>query len=42
MERSYISVTILDKNQNIIGCAAFNDYPQGLRGKIDFQHENLW
>jgi len=33
---------MLDANQRIIGCAVFNDFPQGLTGMIDFQHENFW
>jgi hypothetical protein len=41
-ENCFISVTILDRNQRIIGCASFNDFPQGLRGKHDFKHENCW
>ena len=42
VERSYFSVTILDNNQKIVGCAVFNDYPQGLTGMIDYKHENFW
>ena len=26
-EKSYHSVTILDENEEIIGCAVFNDFP---------------
>jgi len=33
---------MLDSNSKIIGCAVFNDFPQGLTGMIDFQHENFW
>lgn len=42
VEKSYLSITILDTNAKIVGIAIFNDFPQGLRGMIDFQHENFW
>jgi hypothetical protein len=35
-------VTVLDRNHKIIGAACFNDAPPGLKGKIDFTHENYW
>lgn len=35
-ENSYISVTVLNSEEQIIGCFVFNDYPQGLTGMIDF------
>ncbi|EAR95092.1 hypothetical protein TTHERM_00641200 (macronuclear) [Tetrahymena thermophila SB210] len=41
-EKNYLSVTILNQQQQIIGAAVFNDFPQGLTGQIDFQHENFW
>lgn len=37
-EHSFISVTILDRNHNIIGAASFNDSPPGLTGKYDHLH----
>jgi hypothetical protein len=37
-EKCLLSVTIMDANQKIIGCAIFNDFPQGLTGMIDFKH----
>lgn len=40
--RSYISFTILSTDQEIIGAGCFNDFPQGLRGKYDNVHENMW
>ncbi|CAK76388.1 unnamed protein product, partial (macronuclear) [Paramecium tetraurelia] len=41
-ERSYLSVTVLDSQNNIIGGAVFDDCPQGVTGQVDFKHENLW
>ncbi|CAK81172.1 unnamed protein product (macronuclear) [Paramecium tetraurelia] len=41
-ERSYLSVTVLDSQNNIIGNAVFDDCPQGVTGQVDFKHENLW
>lgn len=35
-------MTILNSEQEIIGAGCFNDSPQGLRGKYDNVHENLW
>ena len=40
--RSYISLTVLNADQNVIGAACFDDAPVGLRGKYDNVHENLW
>ena len=37
-----MSLTIFNDQQEIIGVGCFNDYPQGLRGKYDNLHENLW
>jgi len=42
IEKSFLSITILDSNNLVKGLAIFNDFPQGLRGMIDFQHENFW
>ena len=42
IERSFLSITILDSENHVKGLAIFNDCPQGLRGMIDFQHENYW
>jgi hypothetical protein len=41
-EHSYLSVTVLDQQSNIVGCAVFNDSPQGVSGMVDFKHENFW
>lgn len=32
----------MNDEQQIIGAACFDDSPQGLRGKYDNIHENLW
>lgn len=40
--RSYISLTVFNSEQKIVGCACFNDIPQGLQGKYDNKHYNLW
>lgn len=40
--RSYISLTVFSDQQQIIGAASFNDFPQGLRGRYDNVHDNLW
>lgn len=42
METSYLSITVLDQNENIIGCVIFDVYPDVISGLNDFQHENLW
>ena len=42
IERSYLSISIADSLGSVKGIAIFNDFPQGLRGMIDFQHENFW
>lgn len=42
VEKCYLSVTILNNERQVIGMAVFNDFPQGLKGMIDFQHENFW
>ena len=42
VEKSYLSISILDAQGEIVGISVFNDFPQGLRGMIDFQHENFW
>lgn len=42
MCRSYISFTILNADQEIIGAGCFNDFPQGLRGMYDNVHHNMW
>ena len=41
-EKSFISITILDRTHTVIGAACFNDSPPGLQGKQDYLHENLW
>ena len=42
IERSFISITVLDNKGNLIGCAIFNDFPQGLNGQIDLEHHYFW
>ena len=42
METSYLSITILDKDENILGCLLFDSYPEIITGMNDFLHENLW
>ena len=41
IETSYLSVTALDENVNVLAFAVFDDYPPGLHSN-DSQHENLW
>ena len=41
-ERSFISLTILNNNHEIIGAACFDDTIPGLRGLSDDKHYNLW
>lgn len=42
IERSFLSISVLDSQNNIIGCAVFDDCPQGVTGMVDFEHDNLW
>lgn len=42
VEACYLSVTIVDAQNRVIGMAVFEDYPQGLEGMYDFFHENCW
>ncbi|KAM3135741.1 hypothetical protein pb186bvf_012138 [Paramecium bursaria] len=41
-ERSYLSVTVLNQHNEILGCAIFDDCPHSVTGMVDFEHENLW
>lgn len=42
METSALSVTILDKDENILGCVVFDASHEIITGMNDFMHENLW
>lgn len=42
LETSYLSITVLDPEENIVGCIAFEAYPDVITGLNDFKHENLW
>ena len=42
IETSYLSITVLDKEGNVIAFAAFEDYPQGMKGTYDDVHFNYW
>jgi len=42
IETSYLSITALDAEGNIIAYTAFEDHPQGMKGLTDPKHENLW
>ena len=42
IETSCLSVTILDKQERILGCLVFDSSHEIITGLNDFQHENLW
>ena len=42
METSYLSITVLDHEENILGCLIFDSHPEIITGMNDFLHENLW
>lgn len=42
IETAYLSISVLDKEGNILAFAAFEDYPQGMKGTYDDQHFNIW
>ena len=42
IETSCLSVTVLDKNENILGCLVFDSIHEIITGMNDFMHENLW
>jgi hypothetical protein len=42
IETSCLSVTVLDKQERILGCLVFDAATEIITGLNDFQHENLW
>lgn len=42
VETSFMSLTVCDSTNTPFGIVVFNDFPQGLVLKSDFQHHNLW
>ena len=42
METSYLSITVLDKDENILGTLIFDSHPEIITGMNDFMHDNLW
>ena len=42
IETAYISISVLDRDGNVVAFAAFEDFPQGLRGMQDDRHYNYW
>ena len=42
IESAYLAISVLDREGNVVAFAAFEDYPQGMRGMIDDKHFNLW
>lgn len=42
IETSCLSVTVLDKDENILGCLVFDSSHEIITGTNDFMHENLW
>jgi hypothetical protein len=42
LERSFVSLVVLNSEQQVVGAACFDDCLPGLRGQHDDQHYNLW
>lgn len=42
IERSFVSLVVLDADQRVVGAACFDDCLPGLRGQHDQLHYNLW
>ena len=42
IETAYISISVLDREGSVVAFAAFEDFPQGLRGMQDDRHYNYW
>jgi hypothetical protein len=42
IETAYLAITAIDGDGNVVGFAAFEDYPQGMRGMVDDKHHNYW
>jgi hypothetical protein len=42
METSYLSVTVMDRDENILGCLVFDSSHDIITGMNDYLHENLW
>jgi hypothetical protein len=42
IETSYLAITVLDRDGRVVAFAAFEDYPQGMRGMYDERHYNAW
>ena len=42
IESAYLAISVLDREGNVVAFAAFEDYPQGMRGMIDDRHFNHW
>ena len=42
IESAYLAITVLDRDGNVVAFAAFEDYPQGMRGMQDDRHYNYW
>jgi hypothetical protein len=42
IESAYLAISVLDREGNVVAFAAFEDFPQGLRGMQDDRHYNYW
>ena len=42
IETAFLAITVLDREGNVCGFAAFDDYPVGMRGMHDEKHYNKW
>ena len=42
IESAYLAITVLDRDGNDVAFAAFEDFPQGMRGMHDEKHYNYW
>jgi hypothetical protein len=42
IESAFLAISVLDRSGNVVAFAAFEDYPQGMRGMPDEKHYNYW
>lgn len=42
IESAYLAITVIDREGNVVAFAAFEDFPQGMRGMHDDRHYNYW
>jgi hypothetical protein len=42
IETAYLAITVLDHEGRVVAFAAFEDFPQGMRGMYDDRHYNCW